>query len=1499
MHRFEGSRRSVRGWTILLAVGVVIAVVAPASARAWQEPPRSATKFYPDFSDDADLLLRNAAGHVAAEQWTEAVAIYRRIIEQYGDKVARLPKDEPGADPTGESTLYVDLRQFCQRRLAALPAEARAIYRSQVDERSRRWFEEGSRGRDRALLRRVVDEAYCGSWGDDALEMLGDLAFQDGRFDEALSAYRRLAPEAGARPTGLPHPDPSIDLGRVAAKALLCRAARGVDAPGASDLDAYARAYPKAAGELAGRKGLYVATLKAALADDALAPPARPDGRWPTFAGAPTRTRVMPATIDVGTLQWRVPLNAFDPYRNVYRNVRQMGMGNPRTPDARMLLAYHPIVLGDQVVVCDDNAITAYNLNDRANRVPDGVPAEHKPLWRYENQNTSAPPAMRPQGLPRFTLTAYGDRIFAKFGANYLGFPGRMPGFGMGGGNTLPSYIAAVDRATDGKLLWKLSSTQVALPKRVAEGGNRHAGFEGTPVADARHVYVAMTDRRELTSTYVACLDAETGATRWVRYLGAASSDADNVMVGMGMMGGGNSWPSSGDFGHRLLTLDGPTLYYQTNLGAIAALDAESGALRWVATYPRVERNGSSDRDLNPAIAHDGLVIAAPDDAQSIFGFDAATGRIVWKTAPVPDEVKLAHLLGVSKGRLVATGDRVLLYDVKTGKLLHVWPDSGRSFEGYGRGLLAGDKIYWPTRGEIHVLDQTSGVREGPPIKLSERFQTTGGNLAVGDGYLIVAQADALVVFCQNSRLIQRYREEIARAPERASNYYWLAQAAEATGDDAAALDALTQALRRAQPSEMIDGGLLVDGVRDRRYALLTKLAAAARAKGDLTGAADRFEEASRAARGPRDRLRALLSLSEAQSARGRPRDAVATLQNLLADEGLRGLQLAVEDGHRNVRADLLITDRLATVLREQGRAYYEPYEQAARRQIEAGIAEKSTRRLEQAARLYPVSEALPEAYLALATLHDAAGRPDEAAQSYRRLLAGAVNDEQRGRALWGLARSYEARKLWVPAREEYTRILSRFANLRVDGLPGVDPRADAGATLGSLASRRLARGSFEGLDVDRGGSSAPWVRVWERTLAEPSRPLSASGAAPSGDAGRIFLARGDALESLDPVAGKTRWRVDLGGAPVWVGYLADKVVAASSLRLAAISIDLGTVEWRYDAARGGRPARGPDPFAAPAAAQAGGEVSDQGLHDFRIVEGRVFCRRGDRELLAFDGDTGLVDWSFAPSEGTINPRLWVGSRRIALQTLRPSIAYVLETTSGRILARKQRSEDEEWARDPFPIDEDRLAIVSDRRTVAMFNLDDGSDAWVFRESDELPRHGPPRFFGDAGRLLLMHDAHALIRLDANSGRKLWTRSLLVNALDVEDLSERPDAVAVDDRRVYWTCGRTLNAATLEHGKLAWSEPLFGPSAGWSVALARHCVAAYPGAEIPGESEARLAPIVFREREDGRLAQRLIFPDAAAELTVRFTPNAALVATRSHVWGLAPRAALDPPAAAP
>ena len=109
-------------------------------------------------------------------------------------------------------------------------------------------------------------------------------------------------------------------------------------------------------------------------------------------------------------------------------------------------------------------------------------------------------------------------------------------------------------------------------------------GFGGSPVADDDGVYVTLLKPGTQALTWVACLDPDDGRPRWVRYICSATSPAfergDGGFRNQGVL-------YNPDLGHRLLTLSGSTLYYQTDLGALASLDARTGRLNWLATYPR------------------------------------------------------------------------------------------------------------------------------------------------------------------------------------------------------------------------------------------------------------------------------------------------------------------------------------------------------------------------------------------------------------------------------------------------------------------------------------------------------------------------------------------------------------------------------------------------------------------------------------------------------------------------------------------------------------------------------------------------------------------------------------------------------------------------------------------------------------------------------------------------------------------------------------------------
>ena len=315
--------------------------------------------------------------------------------------------------------------------------------------------------------------------------------------------------------------------------------------------------------------------------------------------------------------------------------------------------------------------------------------------------------------------------------------------------------------------------------------------FEGTPVADNQRVYVAMTDRREQTATYVACLDAETGNRRWIRYLGAASSEIDNFMaMGMGFGAPSRRLRPPPALARRPV----PLLPDESRgRGGTRSRDRGGAVGRQLPAQDSARGGQGSDRDLNPAVVHEGLVIVAPDDAAASSPSTPTAAGLSGRPTRSPTRSSCATCLGSPKG---GWSRPATACSCSTSRMAS-WSGPGPTPAGPSRdtaGFLAGDRIYWPTRNEIQVLDQRTGLR---PIRRSssmEAFRTSGGNLVAADGYLIVAQSDALVVFCQNSRLIERYRDEIARAPDQAGTYYRLARAAEAVGRDKLALESYEQA---------------------------------------------------------------------------------------------------------------------------------------------------------------------------------------------------------------------------------------------------------------------------------------------------------------------------------------------------------------------------------------------------------------------------------------------------------------------------------------------------------------------------------------------------------------------------------------------------------------------------------------------------------------------------------------------------------------------------------
>ena len=112
---------------------------------------------------------------------------------------------------------------------------------------------------------------------------------------------------------------------------------------------------------------------------------------------------------------------------------------------------------------------------------------------------------------------------------------------------------------------------------------------------------------------------------------------------------------------------------------------------------------------------------------------------------------------------VIASGERLYWIDAETGRLTCQFPFGGTSGagqaapspRGYGRGVLAGSHVYFPTRESILVFDQR-------PVKTDFGWQPrlvreiplaprgiAGGNLVIADGVLLIASADRLVALAE------------------------------------------------------------------------------------------------------------------------------------------------------------------------------------------------------------------------------------------------------------------------------------------------------------------------------------------------------------------------------------------------------------------------------------------------------------------------------------------------------------------------------------------------------------------------------------------------------------------------------------------------------------------------------------------------------------------------------------------------------------------------------
>jgi outer membrane protein assembly factor BamB len=733
--------------------------------------------------DQADSAVRahleRVRAYVTDGQWDEAVETLRQIMENHGARMIPLVPAR-----------YVNLADYCHVQLASLPAEALALYRQRVDPLAEQWYQEGLGRRNTARLADVVEKLFCSSWGDDALWALGEIELERSNYGAARRYWERLIEVPPARiaaarfeavrqqanlPAGeaalldkwyamdstasgqfyqlrgdeilpdeisatlvrfwknqrlpltrLAYPGKTLRSADVRARLILVSIMEGSLQRAREELGAFAELHPGAEGRLAGRDVKYADALKALITAAENWPDVKPTEDWPTFAGDLGRNKISPRNLDLGVQAWD-PINLGEPLSADVSNSRAYSLRRIGE-DAQRLLSYHPLIVGDLVLVCDQGRIFAFNSKTGAPAWPRDDP-KRPPGEIFSDDNAAlAGRTSGRLGVPRFTMTVHDNKLYARMGSQVTSRPLESLDVRMNG------YLVCLDLSAQGRLVWKMS---------LEKSDDEKWAFEGSPIVDGSDLYVAMRKSDVRPQAHVACFDAQTKRLRWRTMVCAAETPS-----------GGQSE----EITHNLLTLEQGTLYYNTNLGAVAAISARDGRLQWATLYRRAKKAGPDGqdkrtahfyRDLNPCVYHRGTLFVAPSDCESIFALDAGSGEMLWESHLPEDAV---HLLGVGHDTLIASGDALWWIDARRGKIVKRWPDT--SPLGHGRGILMGDQVIWPTASEFYILDQDAAApaaKMRDPIALTQRG-AGGGNLVASGDLLLIATADKLFGFRQQGQ---------------------------------------------------------------------------------------------------------------------------------------------------------------------------------------------------------------------------------------------------------------------------------------------------------------------------------------------------------------------------------------------------------------------------------------------------------------------------------------------------------------------------------------------------------------------------------------------------------------------------------------------------------------------------------------------------------------------------------------------------------------------------
>ncbi|NOY42499.1 MAG: PQQ-binding-like beta-propeller repeat protein [Planctomycetes bacterium] len=542
-------------------LGLIIALAGPLNLANAVQEPKSANRFASSQAQPNEVrgterrLL--ARFERSLEHAQDALDIADQILTLDSQAVVAVDK-----------THYVSLQEYCHRLLSQLPAEALADYRALVDAPAEVWYRQGVANRDERLLQRVLDEAFCSSWGDDALNALGQLSLERGDYLAARMAWMRISAslhnEEGS--VGLTYPDADLNLAEVQARLVLVSLREENLVRAESELKRLFQKHADARGWLGGREVVYTAALKQLIEQARSWPPKKEPSNWPTFGGTPARKN---------SRRLRRPIS----FQKIW--------SHQISEQDRDLLSTFPIVTDRLAIYQDASQVQALHLES-------GEEAFSSQGETFQSPSELSEATQQ----PIHTLMASDQYVFG----STIKLVGRRQSHEAEG------VLWGIDLERDGAL---------AVRKKMEKSA---VGFAGAPLVVGSQMFVAIRASDNSARVGIACYDLATSKLRWQQWI----CQTRGIVPSAVNLGASNllTYDSGVVF---CCTNIGAT-------AALRASDGQVLWLRTYDRTKMLPGDGLARFRLpNPCIYHDSTLFVAPSDSDKLFALKAATGDVQWQ----------------------------------------------------------------------------------------------------------------------------------------------------------------------------------------------------------------------------------------------------------------------------------------------------------------------------------------------------------------------------------------------------------------------------------------------------------------------------------------------------------------------------------------------------------------------------------------------------------------------------------------------------------------------------------------------------------------------------------------------------------------------------------------------------------------------------------------------------------------------------------------------------